>query len=73
MEKLINYIENHLKWARQTPDAAKIFFNQAFGAVQFYIIEHNLYDAEFTALETKWNETYKPAFEAIMYGGADNA
>ena len=73
MEKLINYIENHLKWAKQTPESAKIFFSQAFGAVQFYIIEHNLYDEEFTALETKWNTTYKPAFEAIMYGSAENA
>ena len=71
MEKLLQYIENHLKWASQTPESAKVFFHQAFGAVQFYIIEHNLYDEEFTALETKWNTTYKPAFEAIMYGGAE--
>lgn len=69
MEKLLNYIETHLKWAAQTPESAKVFFNQAFGAVQFYIIEHNLSDKEFTALETKWNTTYKPSFEAIMYGG----
>ena len=71
MEKLLQYIETHLKWAAQTPESAKTFFHQAFGAVQFYIIEHNLYDEEFTALETKWNTTYKPAFEAIMYGGAE--
>ena len=70
MEKLFQYIENHLKWASQTPDHAKTFFNQAFGALQFYIIDHNIYDEEFTILETKWNTTYKPAFEAIMYGGA---
>ena len=71
MEKLIQYIETHLKWARQTPDSAKIFFNQAFGAVQFYIIEHGLSNAEFTMLETKWNTIYKPEFEAIIYGGAE--
>ena len=69
MEKLLNYIETHLKWSAQTPESAKTFFNQAFGAVQFYIIEHNLHGEEYTILETKWNETYKPAFEAIMYGG----
>ena len=69
MEKLLQYIENHLKWASQTPDQAKTFFNQAFGAVQFYIIEHSLSNSEFSALETKWNTTYKPAFEAIMNRG----
>lgn len=69
MEKLLQYIETHLKWASQTPDHAQTFFNQAFGAVQFYMIEHSLSGDEFTTLETKWNETYKPAFEAIMYGG----
>jgi hypothetical protein len=68
METLTTYIENHLKWAKQTPDQAKTFFNQAFGAVQFYIIEHSLSNSEFSALEAKWNTTYKPAFEAIMYG-----
>ena len=73
MEKLLQYIETHLKWASQTPDNAKTFFNQAFGALQFYIIEHNLSNEEFANLETKWNTTYKPSFEAIMYGGADNA
>ena len=72
MEKLINYIEMHLKWA-QTPESAKTFFNQAFGAIQFYIIEHNLSNEEFAELETKWNEVYKPAFEAVMYGGDVNA
>lgn len=70
MEKLINYIENLLKWTKETPEHAKTFFNQAFGALQFYIIEHNLSADEYAELETKWNETYKPAFEAVMYGGA---
>lgn len=69
MEKLLQYIENHLKWASQTPDYAKTFFNQAFGAVQFYIIEHSLSNDEYIALEAKWSHTYKPAFEAIIYGG----
>ena len=69
MEKLINFIEMQLKWAKQTPESADNFFHNAFGAVQFYIIEHNLYDEEYTALETKWNETYRPQFEEIVYGG----
>lgn len=69
MEKLINYIDTLYKWSVQTPNEAKTFFNQAFGAVQFYIIEHNLSGEEYTELETKWNETLRPTFEAIMYGG----
>lgn len=73
MEKLLQHIETLLKWASQTPEAAKTFFNQAFGALQFYIIEHNLHGEEYTNLETKWNTTYKPSFEAIMYGGDVNA
>lgn len=69
MEKLINHIETLLKWANQTPIYATAFFYQAFGAVQFYILEHNLSTEEFTTLETKWNTTYKPSFEAVMNGG----
>lgn len=72
MEKLISYIEILLKWSKDTPDYANTFFNQAFGAVQFYIIERNLSNAEFAELETKWYETYKPSFEVIMYGGGEN-
>ena len=71
MEKLLQYIETHLKWASQTPENARVFYDQAFGAVQFYIIDHNLYGKEFTDLETKWNTTYQPAFEAIIYGSAE--
>lgn len=67
MEKLINYIEMELKWTKQTPEHAHTFFNQAFGALQFYIIEHGLSSAEFSELETKWNEYYKPQFEEVMY------
>lgn len=69
MEKLLNYIETLLKWASETPGHAKVFFNQAFGALQFYIIEHNLSVDEYANLEIKWNTTYKPSFEVIMYRG----
>ena len=70
METLFNHIETLLKWSAQTPEHAKTFFNQAFGALQFYIIEHSLSADEYADLETKWNTTYKPSFEAIIYGGA---
>ena len=71
MEKLLQFIETHLKWASQTPESARVFYDQAFGAVQFYIIDHNLHGKEFTDLEAKWNTTYQPAFEAIIYGGVE--
>lgn len=70
MEKLINYIDTLYKWSIQSPESATTFFNQAFGAVQFYIVEHNLSNEEFADIENKWNVVFRPAFEAIMYGGA---
>jgi hypothetical protein len=72
MEKLIDYIEMVLKWTKQTPQYAHTFFNQAFGALQFYIIEQNISGDKFAELETLWNEKYRPQFEEIMYGGAKN-
>ena len=47
MEKLIDYIEMELKWTKQTPQYAHTFFNQAFGALQFYIIEQGSSGDEF--------------------------
>lgn len=73
MEKLINYIEMELKWAKQTPQYAHTFFNQAFGALQFYIIEQNIGGDEFAELEKLWNKKYRSQFEEIMYGGEHNA
>jgi hypothetical protein len=70
MEKLINYIEMQLKWAKETPQFANNFFHNAFGGLQFYIIEHNLNNADYAELETLWNETYRPQFETLVYGGA---
>lgn len=68
MEKLINFIEMQLRWAKQTPESAKVFFHNAFGALQFYIIEHSLHNEDYAELETLWNETYRPQFEKIVYG-----
>lgn len=73
MEKLINYIEMELKWTKQTPQYAHTFFNQAFGALQFYFIEQGISGDEFAELENLWNEKYRPQFEEIMYGGENNA
>lgn len=69
MEKLINHISTLLNWAKETPSHAIAFFHQAFGAVQFYMIDHDLRGNQYAELETLWNETYRPQFEALIYGG----
>lgn len=69
MEKLINFIEMQLNWAKQTPNSANAFFHNAFGALQFYIVEHNLHNEDYAELEKVWNETYRPQFEKLVYGG----
>ena len=69
MEKLIDFIEMQLNWAKQTPNTADAFFHNAFGALQFYIIEHNLNNEDYAELEKVWNETYRPQFENLVYGG----
>ena len=69
MEKLIDFINQQLKWAKDTPQYAEAFFRNAFGAVQFYDFEHDLRGTEYAELETLWNETYRPQFEALISGG----
>ena len=69
MDKLINYIEMQLKWAKLETETANSNFHNAFGALQFYIFEHSLTGKEYSELETLWNETYRPQFEAIVYWG----
>lgn len=69
MEKLIQFIEMQLKWAKLETETANHNFHNAFGALQFYILEHSLSDNEYAELETLWNETYRPQFEAIVYWG----
>ena len=70
MEKLISYINLQLKWAKDTPQYADSFFHNAFGALQFYIFANDLCGTDYAELKSKWNETYRPQFEALVYGGA---
>lgn len=69
MEKLIDFINQQLKWAKDTPQYAEAFFHNAFGALQFYIVANDLRGTEYAELESQWNETYRPQFEALVYGG----
>lgn len=68
MEKIIKFVEMHIKWAEQDPKNAHINYNQAFGALQFFLIDHTDEYIKYAPLETKWNEVYRPKFEQIIYG-----
>lgn len=64
MDKLKTYVEILLKYAKTSPENAGKYFNQAFGACQYFLFE---YPAMQILLENMWNE-YKPQFEALIYG-----
>lgn len=66
MEKLINYLNITLNAAKNPCFEAKIFYNQAFGAVQYHLFQFPCDEAEVVKL---WDEVYKPQFEMEMYGG----
>lgn len=69
MEELLNFIEGRLTWASEHPECAKAFFHQAYGAMQF-CIETGMSKKDYQVMEYKWNTTYRPSFECIIYGGA---
>lgn len=70
MEKLLQFIEGRLVWASETPACAKGFFHQAYGAMQFAIENGMLTETEYNNIAYKWETTYRPSFECIIYGGA---
>ena len=67
MEQLINFINNRLQMASKTPQSAYEFHHQAFGALMFFIEVNALDYTEYRTLELLWENTYRPAFEAIIY------
>lgn len=64
MEKLKTMVEIHLSYAKKFPEHARSYFDQAFGACQYYIFAN---PSTQMLVENLWN-TYKPQFEAIVYG-----
>ena len=70
MEKLINFINRSLAYAHRYPQSAHTYCTLAFGGLMFYCEEHLEDEA---SLHKLWEETYRPSFEAIMYGGDVNA
>lgn len=66
MDKIVEYITARLAVASRYPEYARTNFDQAFGALCYHII---LNPADESQLVSLWENTYKPSFEAILYGG----
>ena len=64
MEKLKNFVMSCLRNCAKATDNKRIWMDQAFGAVQFYVEEH---PSSFDEVEKMWNEI-KPYFERWVYG-----
>lgn len=67
MQKLIDFINQRLKWANENREYAQSMFHQAYGALQFYIETSGIDNTEYRTLELLWEHTYLPAFEDIVY------
>ena len=64
MEKLQQFIMSCLRLCAQKQNNKEIWIHQAFGAVQFYIIEH---PEEYEAVAAMWS-SIKPQFERNIWG-----
>ena len=66
MKTLINLLDYYISLVKHGDHKTRlVFFNQAFGAVQYHSF---LYPSQHSELEKLWNETYKPEFEKYVYG-----
>jgi hypothetical protein len=66
MNTLTTYLNYTLNAAKNPCFEASTFYNQAFGAVQYHLFQFPQDEYEVVKM---WDEVYKPAFEAIIYGG----
>lgn len=64
MEKLENFVMSCLRNCARDQDHKEIWFHQAFGAVQFYIIEN---PNEHIEVAQMWGKM-KPYFERQIWG-----
>lgn len=66
MKTLIDLLNYYLSLVKRGDNQTRVvFYNQAFGAVQYHSF---LYPSQHSELEKLWNETYKPQFEHYVYG-----
>lgn len=65
MKTLKNYLDYTLKAAQNTCFDAKTFYNQAFGAVQYHLIQFPQDECKVIAM---WEDKYEPMFEKEIYG-----
>ena len=64
METLKAYVMCCLRNCEKATDNRRIWMDQAFGAVQFYVVEH---PTSFDEVEQMWSN-FKPRFEYRVYG-----
>ena len=64
MEKLESFVVSCLRDCANATDRKEIWLHQAFGAVQFYILEH---PEEYEKVALMW-EKIKPFFERKIWG-----
>ena len=64
MEKLCQFVTGCLRLCAKSETNREIWIHQAFGAVQFYIVEHPEECEEVAAM---WNK-FKPHFERNIWG-----
>ena len=64
MEKLKNFVISCLRDCAKATNNKEIWMHQAFGAVQFYIIEN---PDDYAEVAQMWGEM-KPQFERKVYG-----
>lgn len=65
MEKLIKFIESRYAYAQVNSDrfTREIFFHQAFGAIEFYLMLHPEHE---DTVKLMWENTYTPKFKALI-------
>lgn len=67
-EKLIAFFESRLHYMTVNPESDKLYFHQAFGALDFAMRLTDDWDAE-SELADLWNDEWKPKFEKQMDWG----
>lgn len=68
METLITLLDRHLDWCKTLAcsySLKRTYFDQAFGMLTMFC---SIYPDQYTEAEKLWDEKYRPAFEAILWG-----
>jgi hypothetical protein len=70
VEKLFKFVEHCLydaEWITNRHDR-EVFFNQAFGAVRFFLESDEIGPGVEQIIVDAWEKEYRPQFEELIYG-----